>query len=68
MRENSDLDENLIGEAMKIGGFKTKRDAVNHALKEYVRRNKQLGILDLFGKVEYREDYDYKRVRGWRRA
>jgi len=68
MATNLGLDQKLIEEAKKIGGFKTKKDAVNHALEEYVQRNKQLGILDLFGKVEYHEDYDYKKVRRRRRT
>ena len=53
MASNLDLNQELIEEAKKIGGFKTKKDAVNHALEEYVQRNKQLGILKFFGKVDY---------------
>ncbi len=68
MASNLDLDDKLIEEARKIGGFKTKKAAVNQALQEYVQRNKQLGILDLFGKIEYHEDYDYKKVRRRRRG
>jgi len=33
---------------------------VTVALKEYIQRKKQVAIIDLFGKVGYDEDYDYK--------
>ena len=35
-------------------------EAVTAALDEYIRRRKQMQILDLFGTVDYREDYDFK--------
>ena len=37
--------------------------AVTAALEEYVRRRRQREIVDLFGKVEYDEGYDYKALR-----
>lgn len=46
-----------------IGGHKTKREAVTVALQEYIARRKQLGILDLFGTVDYDPDHDYKAER-----
>lgn len=63
MATNLALDDRLIEEARRIGGHKTKKDAVTAALKEYVQRRKQLEILDLFGKVDYWEDYDYRQLR-----
>ena len=33
------------------------------ALDEYIGRREQLKILELFGKIEYDENYDYKRER-----
>ena len=32
-------------------------------LHEYIRRRKQMQILDLFGTIDYREDYDYQASR-----
>jgi Arc/MetJ family transcription regulator len=63
MATNLALDDDLIREAQEIGGHKTKREAVTVALEEYVRRRKQLRILELEGTVEYDADYDYKEVR-----
>ena len=63
MPTNLALDDKLLIEAQKIGGFKTKKDTVNSALLEFIQRHKQLEILKLFGKIEYDEEYDYKKSR-----
>ena len=63
MATNLALDDRLIEQARRIGGHKTKKDAVTAALEEYVQRRAQLEILELTGKVEYYPDYDYKKLR-----
>jgi len=60
---NLAIDDRLIVEAQKLGHHKTKREAVNAALDEYIQRRKQQRILSLFGTIDYDEDYDYKRER-----
>jgi hypothetical protein len=63
MATNLALDDKLIDEARKIGNHKTKKEAVTAALDEYIRRRKQLEILDLFGTIDFDPEYDYKRMR-----
>lgn len=63
MATNIELNEKLLSRAMKLGGMRTKKEAVNQALAEYVQRREQLKILDFFGKVEFDPDYDYKKQR-----
>jgi len=63
MPTNLALDDNLIIEAKKIGHHRSKKDAVTVALKEYIAHKKQLKILYLFGRVDFNEDYDYKKAR-----
>ncbi len=63
MATNLAIDDALIREAQEIGGHKTKKEAVTAALEEYVRRRRQLGILDLVGTIDYDDDYDYKALR-----
>jgi hypothetical protein len=63
MPTNLALDDRLIEEARRVGGHKTKKDAVNAALDEYVRRRKQLQILDVFGTLDIDPSYDYKAER-----
>lgn len=60
MATNLALDDKLIAEAVKLGKHKTKREAVTTALKEYVKSRKQLGILKMFGKVDFDARWDYK--------
>jgi Arc/MetJ family transcription regulator len=60
---NLAIDQELLGEALKVSGLKTKKDTVNLALKEFVSRRKQLEILNLFGKMDPDPDYDYKKGR-----
>ena len=63
MATNLAIDNQLLEEALSISGLKTKKDTVNFALKEFVSRRKQLEILELFGKLDPDQDYDYKKGR-----
>jgi len=63
MPTNLAIDDRLINEARELGHHRTKREAVTAALDEYVRRRKQLRILDFIGKIDYYDDYDYKQAR-----
>jgi Arc/MetJ family transcription regulator len=63
MPTNLAIDDNLIEQAKSIGGHKTKKAVVTEALEEYIQRRKQLQIIDLTGKIEYDEKYDYKALR-----
>ena len=63
MATNLALDDNLITQAQKVGHHKTKKDAVTTALKEYIARKKQIEVIDLFGKISFDKDYDYKKAR-----
>ncbi len=62
MATNIELDNELLAKAMELGGMKTKREAVNKALVEFVSRREQLKVLDVFGTVEEGE-FDYKAQR-----
>jgi Arc/MetJ family transcription regulator len=63
MATNLALDDSLIDEARRVGNHKTKKEAVNAALTEYIARHKQLEVLEYFGKLEYDESHDYKKLR-----
>lgn len=68
MATNLAIDEGLIEAARKVGKHRTKKEAVTAALDEYIRRRKQLGILELFGTVDYDPTYDYKAERRKKRS
>ncbi|MGD0294708.1 MAG: type II toxin-antitoxin system VapB family antitoxin [Terracidiphilus sp.] len=63
MPTNLALDDNLIAEARRIGQHPTKKAAVTAALEEYIRRRKQMEILNLAGTIDYDPAYDYRKVR-----
>jgi len=63
MPTNLALDDGLIEKARRVGGHKTKKDAVNAALAEYVKRRQQLRIIKAFGVVDFDPSYDYKTER-----
>jgi len=63
MATNLAIDEELLKEALKIGGYRTKKETVNEALKEYINRRKRKNILKAFGRIEMVEGYEYKRER-----
>ena len=63
MPTNLAIDDTLLEEAQKIGGFRTKKETVNQALREFINRRKRKEILRFFGKVEMIEGYDYKKDR-----
>ncbi len=63
MATNLSIDPKLLEEALQVGGFRTKKDTVNQALKEFVQRRKQQEIINLFGIFPSDEDYDYKQRR-----
>lgn len=60
---NLHIDDELLAKAVKLGGGKTKRETVNEALAEYVRKRDVGGLIALFGTIDYDDDYDVKEQR-----
>lgn len=63
MATNLAIDDQLLQEAQRIGGQRTKKATVTEALQEYIQHRKQARILELFGTVEFDPKYDYKKQR-----
>lgn len=63
MPTNLKLNDRLIEETVRLGNFKSKQEAVNTALAEYVQRRQRLRILELGGKVGFDRAWDYKKMR-----
>jgi len=68
MATNLAIDEGLIEAARQAGKHRTKKEAVTAALDEYIRRRRQLRILDSFGTVDFDPAYDYKAERRKKRT
>lgn len=63
MRTNFVLDDRLVKEAMRLSNTRSKREAVELALREYVARGKQRDILALIDGELIARDYDVRAVR-----
>ena len=63
MPTNLFINDKLLNKALDIGGKKTKKDTVNEALLEYVKRREQKKIIEHAATVEYFEDYEPKSYR-----
>lgn len=63
MPTNLAIDDELLEEAVRVGGHRTKKDTVNAALREYIQRRRQAKIVELFGKVDFDPNYDAKQQR-----
>ncbi len=59
-RTNIVIDDKLIGKAMRKAGVKTKREAVEAALRSYVSEPDYAGMLALYGSGGVAEGYDPK--------
>src|ERR1700739_1520829 len=63
MATNLSIEPDLIERALEVSGERTKRAAVTKALQEFIARRKQKRLLDLMGKLEWDQRYDYKSER-----
>ncbi|MFA6201316.1 MAG: type II toxin-antitoxin system VapB family antitoxin [Spirochaetales bacterium] len=63
MATNLAIDDRLLTKALEIGGYKSKKDTVNAALDEFIKRRKAKELIDIFGTIEYDASYDYKKMR-----
>ena len=66
MATNLSIDPALIERALKLSGETTKKAAVTRALEEFIARRLQKRLLDLMGKLEWDDSFDYKAERSRR--
>lgn len=52
-RTNIELDDKILKEAIRLTHLKTKKEAVNYALEELVKRLRRKKILELEGRVKW---------------
>lgn len=57
-RTNINLDDTLVKRGLKITGVRTKRELVDLALRELVRKEDQKSILTLEGSIRWEGDLD----------
>jgi len=58
------LNDELIEEAFKYSqSISTKSELIETGLREYVYNKKRKSIKDLYGKIKFYSDYNYKSMR-----
>jgi hypothetical protein len=63
MATNLALDPALVERALELSGETTKRAAVTRALQEFIARRSQRRLVELMGKLEWDDAFDYKSER-----
>ncbi len=61
MRTNIHIDDNLMSDAQRLSGAKTKKEAVEQGLKLLVQMHEQQSIRQLRGKLQWDSDLDQMR-------
>lgn len=61
MRTNIEIDDEVLKEVQALTGARTKRAAVDLALRELVARYRRLDLLRLKGKVHWEGDLEVSR-------
>lgn len=62
MRTNIEIDDDVLKEVQRLTGAKTKRAAVDLALREVVARHRRLGLLGVRGRVRWEGDLGASRT------
>lgn len=63
MRTNIVIDDDLMEEALRLSGVKTKKDAIHKALEEFIAGRKRRNLKEIRGKIVFAAGYDYKKLR-----
>jgi Arc/MetJ family transcription regulator len=60
MATNLSIDPGLLERTLELSGERTKKAAVNKALREFIARHEQKNLVKLFGKLDWDPEFDYK--------
>jgi len=62
MKTHIELDDKLLEQVFRLGGFATKKAAVNAALAEYVKLLLRKELLEMRGKIHWEGDLNEMRA------
>lgn len=63
MATNLAIDPDLLERAVEVSGERTKKAVVTKALQEFIARREQKRIVELMGKLEWDDSFNYKAER-----
>jgi hypothetical protein len=63
MATNLAINPALLDRAVEVSGERTKKAVVTKALQEFIARREQKRIIELMGKLEWDDSFNYKAER-----
>ncbi len=63
MATNLAIDPELLERAVEVSGERTKKAVVTKALQEFIARREQKRVVELMGKLEWDDSFNYKTAR-----
>ncbi len=60
MATNLAIDPGLLERAVAVSGERTKKAVVTKALQEFIARREQKRVVELMGKLEWDQSFNYK--------
>ena len=60
MATNLAIDPELLDRAVEVSGERTKKAVVTKALQEFIARREQKRVIELMGKLEWDDSFNYK--------
>ncbi len=63
MATNLAIDPELLERAVEVSGERTKKAVVTKALQEFIARRQQKRIVELMGKLDWDDSFNYKAER-----
>ena len=63
MRTNIEIDDKLMEKAFAVSKARTKKELIQEALVELVRLRSRKDLTELAGTIEFRKDFDHKKLR-----
>lgn len=59
------VNDELLSQAVEVGGFSSTIETVNQALADFIYQRKAKALTGMFGTIEYDDTYDYKAARNY---
>jgi len=63
MATNLAIDPELLDRAVAVSGERTKKAVVTKALQEFIAHREQKRVIELMGKLEWDDSFNYKAER-----
>jgi hypothetical protein len=68
MAANLTLDNTLLRTSLEIEELTAKRETASLVLDEFAKKKKRQEMIELFGTIDFDENYDYKKLRAKTRS